>query len=70
MIISVFPKKHSKILFRRLKTKLFVRIQQRVKQSLQEKNWFGTVNRLLHISSEPGRVLGNAYQFHPCSDYL
>ena len=24
----------------------------------------------LHISSEPGRGFGNAYQFHPCSDYL
>ena len=24
----------------------------------------------LQISSKPGRVLGNAYQFHPSSDYL
>ena len=55
MIISVFPKKHSKILSRRLKTKLCVRIQQCVKQSLRDKNWFGTVNRL-HYTFRPSRV--------------
>ena len=71
MIISVFPKKHSKILSRRLKMKLCVRIQQCVKQSLREKKlvWHAQ-SFTLHISSEPGRVFGNAHQFHPCSDYL